>query len=64
MANTIFMEFAMMGYQSDLEPKLFYHRINLDQRVPQNHILRKLERQIDFDFFYGQVKDLTPVPDS
>jgi hypothetical protein len=29
----------MMGYQTGFQPKLFYHQINLDQRVPQNHIL-------------------------
>lgn len=52
------MEFAMMGHESDFQLKLFYHGFNLDQRVPHNHILRKLERQIDFDFVYGQVKDL------
>ncbi len=39
----------MMGNQCDLQPELFYHRINLEQRVPQNHILRKIEEKIDFD---------------
>jgi transposase len=51
------MEFAMMGYQSGFQPKLFYHRVNLEQRVPQNHILRKIEKKIDFGFIYAQVKD-------
>jgi transposase len=51
------MEFAMMGYQSGFQPKLFYHRINLEQRVPQNHILHKIEKKIDFGFIYAQVKD-------
>jgi len=51
------MEFAMMGYQSGFQPKLFYHRVNLEQRVPQNHILRKIEDKIDFGFIYAQVKD-------
>jgi hypothetical protein len=46
------MEFAMMGYQSGFQPKLFYHRNNLEQRVPQNHILRKIEEKIDFGFIY------------
>ena len=47
----------MMGYQSGFQPKLFYHHINLEQRVPQNHILRKIEKKIDFGFIYAQVKD-------
>lgn len=47
----------MMGYQSGFQPKLFYHHINLEQRVPQNHILRKIEEKIDFAFIYAQVKD-------
>ena len=47
----------MMGYQSDFQPKLFYHCINLEQRVPQNHILRKIEEKIDFHFIYAQVKN-------
>ena len=46
-----------MGYQTGFQPKLFYHQINLDQRVPQNHILRKIEEQIDFDFIYDEVED-------
>jgi hypothetical protein len=51
------MEFAMMGYQSGFQPKLFYHQINLEQRVPQDHILRKIEEKIDFGFIYAQVRD-------
>jgi len=47
----------MMGYQPDFQPKLFYHQINLDQRVPREHILRKIEQKIDFDFIYKGVKD-------
>jgi hypothetical protein len=51
------MEFAMMGYQSGFQPKLFYHRINVEQRVPQDHILHKIEKRIDFDFIYAEVKN-------
>jgi transposase len=47
----------MMGYQPGFEPKLFYHQINLDQRVLRNHLLRKIQEQIDFDFIYHEVKD-------
>ncbi len=48
----------MMGFQTDLQPKLFYHTINLDERIPAYHILRKIRNQIDFDFIYREVKDL------
>ena len=46
-----------MGYQPGFQSKLFYHQINLDQRVPRDHILRKIRGQIDFDFIYAEVKD-------
>ena len=47
----------MMGYQPDIQPKLFYHSINLDERIPANSILRKIRGHIDFDFIYREVKD-------
>ena len=47
----------MMGYQSPFQPKLFYHHVNLEKRVPKNHILRKIQGAIDFDFTYTEVKD-------
>jgi len=47
----------MMGYEAGVQPKLFYHQMNLDQRVPRDHVLRKIERQIDFDFIYSEVKN-------
>ncbi len=47
----------MMGRQPKVQNKLFYTAINLDQRVRQNHILRKIKRNIDFDFIYNEVKD-------
>jgi transposase len=46
-----------MGHQEGFQPKLFYHQINLDQRVPEDHTLRKIQERIDFDFIYGEVKD-------
>ncbi len=46
-----------MGHQEGFQSKLFYHQINLDQRVPQNHILRRIQEQIDFEFIYAEVKD-------
>jgi transposase len=47
----------MMGYEPSFQSKLFYHQINLDQRVPRDYILRKIQEQIDFDFIYAEVKD-------
>jgi len=46
-----------MGHEEGVQPKLFYHQINLDQRVPPNRALRKIQEKIDFDFIYGEVKD-------
>jgi transposase len=47
----------MMGQEEGFQPKLFYHQINLEQRVPKDHILRKIQEEIDFDFVYQEVKD-------
>jgi transposase/uncharacterized protein (UPF0179 family) len=47
----------MMGYQPGFQPKLFYHQINLEQRVPKDHLLRKIQEKIDFDFIYAEVEE-------
>ncbi len=47
----------MMGRQPPSQPKLFYEGINLEKRVPPNHILRKVIKKIDFDFIYAEVND-------
>ena len=47
----------MMGQEEGFQPKLFYHQINLEQRVPKDHHLRKIQEKIDFDFIYGEVRD-------
>jgi transposase len=47
----------MMGRQKRVQKKLFYTNFNLDQRVPKDHILRKVAKYIDFDFIYKEVKD-------
>ncbi|MHA2384440.1 MAG: transposase [Candidatus Thorarchaeota archaeon] len=47
----------MMGYQSGAQQKLFHYNVNLEQRVPQQHILRRIKEKVDFDFIYGDVKD-------
>ena len=50
------MEFAMRGRDSGSQPKLFYHNMNLEKRIPANHILRKIHNTIDFNFIYREVK--------
>ncbi len=47
----------MMGRQQRVQNKLFYTKINLDQRISKDHILRKVTKYIDFDFIYKGVKD-------
>ena len=32
----------MMGYQQGIQSKLFYNKLNLDQRIRKDHILRKI----------------------
>jgi len=44
----------MMGYKST-ERKLFY-MFNLDERVPQDHILRQINEVVDFSFIYDLVR--------
>ena len=58
MANAIFGGLAMMGQENSFQSKLFYHQINLEARVPNNHLLRKIQDQIDFNFIYDEVKNL------
>jgi hypothetical protein len=57
MMTTPFGDFARMGYQPPLQSKLYYHHVDLEQRVPQNHILRKAHQKIDFDFIYQEAKN-------
>ena len=47
----------MMGHQSDFQPKLFHYHVNLEEKIPQEHILRKIRNHIDFDFAYNEVND-------
>jgi len=46
----------MMGQQDGFQEKLFITGFNLDKRIPENHILRKISETIDFDFIYREVK--------
>ncbi len=48
----------MMGKQKQVEPKLFYHGVSLDRRLPQNHPLRKIDELVDFTFIRSKVADL------
>ena len=48
----------MMGKLNQLEPKLFYHGVSLDRRMPQDHPLRKIEQLVDFNFIRSQVASL------
>ena len=48
---------AMMGQQKDYQNKLFITGFNLDKRIPEDHILRKIDQLVDFNFIYKEVKD-------
>ncbi len=50
--------FIMMGKQKQVEPKLFYHGVSLDRRMPQNHPLRIIDKLVDFQFIRPKVADL------
>ncbi len=47
----------MMGQQKGNQGKLFYYNLCLEQRIRQDHPLRKVAEKIDFDFIYNEVKD-------
>lgn len=48
----------MMGKQKQVEPKLFYHGVSLDRRLPQDHTLRKIDELVDFNFIHSKVANL------
>ena len=48
----------MMGKQNQTEPKLFYHGVSLNRRLPQDHPLRRIDQLVDFDFIRSKVADL------
>jgi transposase len=47
----------MMGRQPQREPKLFYYDLCLETRIPQDHLLRRIQAAVDFDFTYGLVRE-------
>lgn len=48
----------MMGKQPHPQEKLFYYNLNLDERVPPDHPLRRISALVDFDFVSGKVESL------
>jgi transposase len=48
----------MLGKPNQLQPKLFYNSFSLEQRVHEDHPLRKVKNLIDFSFIRSEVKDL------
>jgi transposase len=48
----------MMGYQNPPQESLFQYHVYLEDRVRRDHPLRKMRERIDFDFIYGEVKDV------
>jgi transposase len=46
----------MMGRQLQQSGKLFYYDFSLEQRIPQDHLLRKVRAMVDFEFTYGLVR--------
>ena len=48
----------MMGKPNQLKPKLFYHGVSLDRRMPQEHPLRKIKQLVDFNFIRSKVANL------
>ncbi len=47
----------MMGQEKPSQDKLFSYDVNLDKRVRKNHVLRKIDEVIDFNFIYDEVGD-------
>jgi transposase len=48
----------MMGPEQHPEPKLFYTNLSLERRVPPEHALRRIRREIDFSFVRAEVAPL------
>ncbi len=47
----------MMAHQKHREPKLFYHGINLEERLGPDHPLRRVAKAVDFSFVRHEVAD-------
>ena len=46
----------MMGKQPKRQAKLFYYHQSLEDRIPPDHLLRKIQTRVDFDFTYALVE--------
>ena len=46
-----------MGKPPQPQAKLFYYHLRIDDRIPQDHLLRKIQTMVDFDFTYGLVQE-------
>jgi transposase len=51
----------MLGKPKKTEPKLFYHGVSLERRMPVEHPLRRIKQLVDFDFIRSEVADLYGV---
>jgi transposase len=51
----------MMGKSQKTEPKLFYHGVSLERRLPADHPLRRIGKLIDFTFVRSRVEELYGV---
>jgi transposase len=51
----------MMGRSQKTEPKLFYHGVSLERRLPADHPLRRISKLIDFTFVRSRVEELYGV---
>lgn len=49
--------FTMMG-QKDNSERTQIEFISLDDLVPENHLVRKIDAAMDFSFIYDEVRDL------
>ena len=47
----------MMGKYNDKQAPLFYPSFSFEERIPSDHILRKITKHIDFNFVYNEVKE-------
>ena len=55
--NNIQGVLAMMGHQPDYQHKLFVTGFNLNNRIRNDHPLRKIQEKINFHFIYEEVED-------